>query len=118
MLQLFFLLTFYHSFIHLTIGFVQFAAMSCSNMMVANIQGACRIGSLAMAAVKRFNSSTAQLPRLFFIFYGFVAVYSEHVQTCAYYLHRGKLQHGAHCADTFYYFILPCELTFLYKFRF
>ncbi|KAL7548021.1 hypothetical protein ACHAWF_011302 [Thalassiosira exigua] len=59
-------------------AFVQYAAMMCSNVMVANIKAACGIAKLAMAARKRFGSSTGQVPILF-PYYAFVAIYTEQV---------------------------------------
>ena len=70
--------------------------MGCGHDTVSVIQEACRIGKLAMAVLKRFDSSTDIVPILYLIYYGFVGTYSESVQSCSNHLYKGKL------SDTIY----------------
>ena len=73
-------------------GLVQFAGMSCSNIMIRDIKGAIRIGKMAMSAMKRrFGSSTETLPNLHLAYYGFVSVFCDPVQSTLAGLCRGKL---------------------------
>ena len=81
--------SFLHCF-HPTIGFIQYAAMVCySGSAAADIQEACRIVKRAMSALKQFDSYMDQMPRVFFIYYAFVAPLTEQLQSCAENLRRG-----------------------------
>ena len=54
-----------------------------SDSAAADIHEACRIGKLAMSALKQFDSYMDQMSRVFYIYYGFVAPLTEqlhHVQ--------------------------------------
>ena len=64
--------------------------MVCYSDSVADgIRAACRIGKLAMSALKQFDSYMDQMPRVFFIYYGFVAPITEQLQSCAENLRKG-----------------------------
>ena len=69
------------------LGLVQYAAMMCCTF--DKIQEACRIGKLAMSVLNRMSFVTDQVSRLYFMYYGFVAIYCEPVQSCADNLRRG-----------------------------
>jgi len=73
--------------------------VGCGHDTVSVIQNASRIGKLATAALKRFDSPTDIVSSLYFVYYGFVASYSETVQTCADNLYRG-FECGLACSDT------------------
>mmetsp|Transcript_15255 Transcript_15255/g.27612 ORF Transcript_15255/g.27612 Transcript_15255/m.27612 type:complete len:366 (+) Transcript_15255:3-1100(+) len=80
-------------------GLVQYAAIGCGHNNFEVIQEACRIGKLAMAALKKFDSHTDIIPRLFFIYYALVASYLEPVHSCAANLLRG-FECGLACGDS------------------
>lgn len=71
-------------------GLVQYAAMCCNSNIITSIKGACRIGKLAMAALKKFDFVSDMMPRLLFIYNVFIGMYTQRVQLCADNLRRGK----------------------------
>ena len=60
-----------------------------SDSAAADIQEVCKIGKLAMSALKHLDSYMDQMPRVLFIYYGFVAPLTERLQSCAENLRRG-----------------------------
>lgn len=64
--------------------------MRCSNTCLSNAQEAHKIAKIAMSARKRFDASTDQIPRIFYLYYGMIAVYVDPVQSCIENLRRGK----------------------------
>lgn len=76
-------------------GFVQYAAMICqSSKLVPSIKEACRVGKAVMSLLKRFDSAEI-VPKVYFCYYGFVAVHTEPLQLCADKLRKGF--EGKHC---------------------
>ena len=71
-------------------GFVQFAAMLLSiNFAKKGIESASQIGKAAMSCFrKRYNTAT-QLPTLYLVYYGFIAINTEPLQLCAEMLRQG-----------------------------
>ena len=81
-------------------GFLQVANVLCSNKMAKkkvdsnsmvkkNIASASRIGKAAMYCSETRYHASGQLPNLYTIYYGFIAPYTEPLQTCASMLRRG-----------------------------
>lgn len=67
---------------------VQYAAITCQRSRdLDDIQEACRIGKIAMKLMTRF-SSPEFTPKVFAVYYGFIAVHSEPLHLCAYNLRR------------------------------
>ena len=71
------------------LGFIQYAAMLCQSKAAKDIQLACKIGKTAIHLLKRFDSSKELISTLFFLYYGFVAIHMEPIQSCADMLRRG-----------------------------
>ena len=70
-------------------GFLQYSAIMCQQtQLVDDIKDACRIGKIAMALLKRFDSSELY-SRTTFGYYGFVAVHTNPLQTCTSNLRKG-----------------------------
>ena len=76
--------------IHSIISFVIYAMVLCNgNIVENNIDGASRIGKAAMScSMKRYHTSE-QLPYLYLVYYGFIAPYTEPLQSCAEMLRQG-----------------------------
>ena len=71
-------------------GFVQYAMLLCTSKITkVDIEGALRIAKAAMSCSKTRYDRTDQLPFLYCVYYGFVAVYTEPLQTCADMLRQG-----------------------------
>jgi len=67
-------------------GFVQYAAIICNfskSEEVKYIQEACRIGKVGMSLLQRYGSPADIMPKVYFCYYGLVAVYLEPLQVCA-----------------------------------
>jgi hypothetical protein len=75
---------------HSIIGFVLYAMVLCTGKIVeTDIDGASRIGKAAMScSMKRYHTSE-QLPDLYLLYYGFIAPYTEPLQSCADMLRQG-----------------------------
>ncbi len=64
-------------------SFIHYAAMICQRGRdVSGIQEACRVGKVAMSLLKRFSSPEI-VPKIFSCYFGFVAVHTEPLNTCA-----------------------------------
>jgi len=57
--------------------------------MVTNVQEACNVGKLALSLLKRFDSAPDQISKIFYLYYGTVAIYTEPLQICVNKLRRG-----------------------------
>jgi len=77
---------------HLLIPLSHALRRCCMENEINNIQEAYRIGKLAMSALKHFDSALDQVPKLCYLYHGFVSIYSEPVQSSAESLHKGMLQ--------------------------
>ena len=70
-------------------GFVQYAAVICHRSQdFRSIQEACRIGKASMRLQTRFGTSTRSIPKVCFIFFSFVAIFTEPLQHCTENLYR------------------------------
>lgn len=70
------------------VGLVQFAVVLCQDSN-AHISAANHIGRVAMTLLlKRFDASIL-LPKLYYAYYGFVAIHTEKIQTCMAMLRNG-----------------------------
>ena len=75
---------------HSILGFVLFAMLLCmSNIGKKDIDGASRIGKAAMSFSKKRYHTLEQMPHIYVVYYGFVAPYTEPLQSCADMLRRG-----------------------------
>jgi hypothetical protein len=75
---------------HSISGFVQFAAMLCSNKEEKKgIESASQIGRAAMSCSKKRYNTPDQLPYLYLVYYSFIAHYTEPLQMCADMLWQG-----------------------------
>lgn len=71
-------------------GFLQYSAILCQqHKLTPDIREACRVGKMAMALLKRFDSSEKILPKVYFCYFGFIGVHTEPLQTCTDRLRRG-----------------------------
>lgn len=66
------------------VGLTMYAAIRCQ-MSISNVEGAHRIGKIALNLSKRFNSP-GMIPKIHGNYYGFVAVYVEPIQSCVHML--------------------------------
>ena len=75
---------------HSILSFVVYAMVLCNgNIVENNIDCASRIGKAAMScSMKRYHTSE-QLPYLYLVYYGFIAPYTEPLQSCADMLRQG-----------------------------
>ena len=75
---------------HSILSFVVYAMVLCNgNIVENNIDGASRIGKAAMScSMKRYHTSE-QLPHLYLAYNGFIAPYTEPLQSCADMLRQG-----------------------------
>jgi len=74
------------------IGLCQYAAVRASSATAKDIQEASRLGKAALSCLKkRFHSAevVAQVPGVYFTYYGLVAFHTEQLQTCADMLRQG-----------------------------
>mmetsp|Transcript_32764 Transcript_32764/g.60006 ORF Transcript_32764/g.60006 Transcript_32764/m.60006 type:complete len:400 (+) Transcript_32764:1475-2674(+) len=72
------------------VGFVHYSAMLVSgNKMVKGIRDASRIGKSAMSCWKKRFHATHTLPQLYDIYHGWIAFYTEPLQSCADALRQG-----------------------------
>ena len=70
-------------------GFVLYASVLCQQCgLVVDVREVCRVGKVAMSLLKRFDSPEI-VPKVNFAYYGFVAVHTLPLQTCAYHLRKG-----------------------------
>ncbi|KAL7538257.1 hypothetical protein ACHAXR_008411, partial [Thalassiosira sp. AJA248-18] len=70
-------------------AFVQYAAVLCQQCNLApDIEEACRVGKAAMSLLKRFDSPEI-VPKVYFCYFGFVAVHTEPLQVCTDNLRKG-----------------------------
>jgi len=75
---------------HSIIGFVLYAMLLwMSNIEKKDIDSASRIGKAAMSFSKKRYHTSEQLPHIYVIYYGFVAPYTEPLQSCADMLRQG-----------------------------
>ena len=75
---------------HSIIGVVLYAMLLCmSNIEKKDIDGASRIGKAAMSFSKKRYHTSEQLPHIYVVYYGFVAPYTEPLQSCADMLRQG-----------------------------
>ena len=77
--------------VHFLIAFLYIVRRCCANSTMNNIHEACRVGKLALSVLKRFDSPTDLVSRVFSRYYGYVAIYSEPVQSSVDNLCRGTL---------------------------
>ena len=71
---------------HSIIGLVLYAMVLCTRK---DIDGASRIGKAAMSCSKKRYHTSEQLPHLYVVYYGFVAPFTEPLQSCADMLRQG-----------------------------
>ena len=77
---------------HSILALCQYAAVKATRATTEDIQEATRLGKAAMFCLnKRFHSTevVAQVPKIYYTFYGFVAYYTENLQLCANMLRQG-----------------------------
>ena len=71
-------------------GYVQFATVICyTTYTAAAIPEACRLSKLAISTIKNDHRCIDILPRVYFIYYAFVAPLTEPLQSCVDNLRRG-----------------------------
>ena len=70
-------------------GFIQYAAAIChASKDFQSIQEVCRIGKASMRLQKRFGLSTQSIPKVYLMYFGFVAAFTEPLQQCTENLNR------------------------------
>jgi len=74
---------------HSIVGFVQYAALLCGNKTTKDIEDASRIGKLALSCLKKRFYSAEQLPKIYFAYYGLVAIHNEPLQSCSDMIQQG-----------------------------
>jgi hypothetical protein len=75
---------------HSILGFLQFALVLLNSNIANNgIKSASQVGKAAMSCSKMRYNMPDQLPFLYNVYYGFIAHYTEPLQTCADMLQQG-----------------------------
>ena len=70
-------------------GFVQYAGLLCQQCnLIPEIREACRIGKAALSLLQNFDSSDL-VPKVYFCYFGFVAVHTESLKLCTSKLRMG-----------------------------
>lgn len=63
--------------------------MVLGGKLVHDVEGAYRVGKMALKLLERFDDSTDLLPSVYLVYYGYIAVHIEPFQSCADMLKRG-----------------------------
>jgi len=70
------------------LGIMQYS-MVLVGKLIHDVQGGYRVGKMALKLLDRFDDATDILPPTYLVYYGFIAVHIEPLQSCACMLKRG-----------------------------
>ena len=92
-------------------GFVQYAALLCQQCkLIPEIQEACRVGKAALSLLQNFDSSDL-VPKVYFCYFGFVAVHTESLKLCTSKLRKGfEGNYVAFCSCLLSLKLLSCHI--------
>ena len=80
------------------LGIMRFS-MVLSGKLIHDVDGAYRVGKMAMKLLEQFDDSTELLPMIYLCYYGYIAVHIEPFQSCADMLKCG-MELGLSLGDT------------------
>eukprot|EP00804_Cyclotella_cryptica_P023399 CCRYP_000531-RA/>CCRYP_000531-RA protein AED:0.03 eAED:0.03 QI:150/1/1/1/1/1/4/75/1330 len=85
---------------YVPVAYATFASVLCEDRNIQNLQLGYRIGKLSLKMIDHNNSATSELPLVYLLHYGHIAIMFEPIQACID-MHRRACKIGLQCGKAF-----------------